>query len=42
MLKEGIARLPVMRGKKLVGILTRGDIINAIGSLYTGNEDAGD
>jgi CBS domain-containing protein len=42
MLEEGIARLPVMRGKKLVGILTRGDIINAIGSSYTGNEDAGD
>lgn len=42
MLKEGIARLPVMRGKKIVGILTRGDIINAIGSSYTGNEDTGD
>ena len=42
MLKEGIARLPVMKGKKIVGILTRGDIINAIGSSYTGNEDTGD
>jgi len=38
MLKEGIARLPVLRGKKLVGILTRADIINAIGSAYTSNE----
>jgi CBS domain-containing protein len=37
MLKEGVARLPVLRGKKLVGILTRADIINAIGSAYPGN-----
>jgi CBS domain-containing protein len=42
MLKEGISRLPVMRGKKIVGILTRADIINAIGSSYTGNEKAGE
>jgi CBS domain-containing protein len=42
MLKEGIARLPVMRGKKIVGIITRADIINAIGSSYTGNEEAGE
>jgi len=35
MLKEGIARLPVMRGKKLVGILTRADIINAVGSSHS-------
>lgn len=41
MLKEGIARLPVMRGKKIVGIITRADIINAIGSAYSGNEEAG-
>ena len=27
----GIVRLPVMRGKKLVGILARADIINAVG-----------
>jgi len=39
MLKEGVARLPVLRGKKLVGILTRADIINAIGSVYA--EDGG-
>jgi len=35
MLKEGISRLPVLRGKTIVGIITRADIINAIGSLYT-------
>ncbi len=40
MLKEGIARLPVMRGKKLVGILTRADIINAIGASYSDKEGA--
>jgi CBS domain-containing protein len=40
MLKEGIARLPVMRGKKVVGIITRADIINAIGSAYSGNGEA--
>jgi len=38
MLKEGIARLPVMRGKTCVGIITRADIINAIGSSYTREE----
>jgi len=41
MLKEGVARLPVMRGKTLVGIVTRADIINAIGSTYSGNEAEG-
>jgi len=35
MLKEGIARLPVMRGKRLVGILTRADIIHAVGSSHS-------
>jgi CBS domain-containing protein len=38
MLKEGIARLPVIRGKKLVGILARADIINAVGSSYSAKE----
>jgi CBS domain-containing protein len=38
MLKEGIARLPVMREKKIVGVITRADIINAVGSSYTENE----
>jgi len=40
MLKEGIVRLPVVRGKKLVGILARADIINAVGSSYSDNEGA--
>jgi CBS domain-containing protein len=35
MLKEKVARLPVVRGKKLVGILARADIINAVGSSYS-------
>jgi CBS domain-containing protein len=38
MLKEGISRLPVMRGKKVVGILARADIINAIGSSHSFKE----
>jgi len=41
MLKEGIARLPVMQGKELVGILTRADIINAIGSLHSDTKKDG-
>jgi len=40
MLKEGISRLPVLKGKKIAGILTRADIINAIGSSYTSTEGA--
>jgi CBS domain-containing protein len=40
MLKEGISRLPVLEGKKIVGIITRADIINAIGSSYTAREGA--
>jgi CBS domain-containing protein len=40
MLKEGIARLPVMRKKKLVGILTRADIIHAVGSQQSAKEGA--
>lgn len=42
MLKEGISRLPVMRGRKLVGIITRADIINAIGAAYTGTAKSGE
>jgi CBS domain-containing protein len=41
MLKEGVTRLPVMQGKKLVGILTRSDIINAIGATYPDTNGAG-
>jgi CBS domain-containing protein len=40
MLKEGISRLPVLRGKTIIGIITRADIINAIGSSYTGTNGA--
>jgi len=36
MLKERIVRLPVVRGKTLVGILTRADIVQAIGSNRVG------
>jgi len=35
MLKEGVSRLPVLHDKTLVGIITRADIINAVGSSYT-------
>jgi CBS domain-containing protein len=34
MLREGIARLPVLRGAHLVGIVTRADIVRGIGSAY--------
>ncbi|MFA4877125.1 MAG: CBS domain-containing protein [Methanoregula sp.] len=40
MLREGISRLPVLEGKKITGIITRADIINAIGSTYTAEEGA--
>jgi CBS domain-containing protein len=40
MLKEGITRLPVLRGKTVVGIITRADIINAIGSSYSEKNEA--
>jgi CBS domain-containing protein len=40
MLNEGIARLPVMRGKQLVGILARADIIQAVGSSHSAKEGA--
>lgn len=41
MLKEGIARLPVMRGKDLVGIITRADIVEGVGKSY-GNPTEGE
>lgn len=40
MLKEGIARLPILRGKNLVGILTRADIIHAVGSSHSAKDGA--
>jgi len=42
MLKEGVTRLPVMQGKKLTGILTRSDIINAIGASHSDTNGMGD
>lgn len=42
MLKEGVTRLPVMQGKKLTGILTRSDIINAIGASHSDANGKGD
>lgn len=41
MLKEGISRLPVLRGKKLVGIITRADIVQGVGMAYD-NKNIGD
>jgi CBS domain-containing protein len=41
MLKEGVTRLPVMQDKKLTGILTRSDIINAVGASYPDTNGAG-
>lgn len=41
MLKEGISRLPVIRGKKITGIITRADIINAVGASYSDTNGAG-
>jgi len=32
MLREGIARLPVLREGKLIGIVTRADIVNGLGA----------
>jgi CBS domain-containing protein len=34
MLKEGIARIPVMEEERLVGIVTRADIVRGIGTTY--------
>ena len=34
MLREGIARLPVVKGGRLVGIVTRLDIVRGVGSRY--------
>lgn len=40
MLSEGIARLPVVKGDRLVGIVTRQDIVRGIGTAFPeGSED---
>ena len=36
MLHKKIARLPVMRGDRLVGIITRADIVRAVGAMHGG------
>jgi CBS domain-containing protein len=40
MLREGITRLPVLQGKTVIGIITRADIINAIGASYSEKAEA--
>jgi CBS domain-containing protein len=37
MLREGIARLPVIRGSAVVGIVTRADIVQGVG---TGSDES--
>ena len=40
MLSEGIARLPVVKSDRLVGIVTRQDIVRGIGTAFPeGTED---
>ncbi|PKL58009.1 MAG: histidine kinase [Methanomicrobiales archaeon HGW-Methanomicrobiales-5] len=41
MLREGVTRLPVMQGKKMTGIITRADIINAVGASHPDTKGAG-
>ncbi|WAC04995.1 MAG: CBS domain-containing protein [Methanoregula sp.] len=41
MLKEGISRLPVVRGKKLVGIIARADIVQGVGMTYDNKNNGG-
>lgn len=36
MMKEGIARLLVVEGDNLVGIVTRADLVRGLGSRYGG------
>ncbi len=40
MLREGIARLPVMEDQRLVGIVTRADIVSGIGQTYTKGQES--
>ncbi|HUU74476.1 MAG TPA: CBS domain-containing protein [Methanoregulaceae archaeon] len=39
LLREGIARLPVVRGTALVGIVTRADIVQGVGSGFDTSEE---
>lgn len=38
MLSEGIARLPVVKNNRLVGIITRQDIVRGIGTSFPGED----
>jgi CBS domain-containing protein len=40
MLREGIARLPVMENQRLIGIVTRADIVAGIGQTYTKGQES--
>jgi CBS domain-containing protein len=40
MLNRSIARLPVIEGGRVIGIVTRADIVQGVGSGFT--ESAGD
>jgi CBS domain-containing protein len=40
MLREGIARIPVMRERRLVGIVTRADIVRGVGINHEAEEGA--
>lgn len=42
MLKEGVARLPVVEKKKLVGIVARRDIVQGLGASYGTTEEKGE
>lgn len=42
MLSEGIARLPVLRGSRLVGIVTRLDIVRGVGTRHEVENAKGD
>jgi len=42
MVKTRIARLPVVRGMKLVGIVARADIVRGLGESYGSKEEGGE
>jgi CBS domain-containing protein len=39
MVERRIGRLPVVRGKELVGIITRADIVRGLGESYGSREE---
>ncbi|MDD1676604.1 MAG: CBS domain-containing protein, partial [Methanomicrobiales archaeon] len=40
MMREDIARVPVVRGEKLVGIITRADIVKGVGTVRESSTDS--